>query len=105
MTAFKSPKRARVVVASLADEGSIAADLVDRVESRVEELGIPREDRRFRPHVTVARIKRPGNASDFIDVAALEPAAFVLDELRLYRSRLLPTGSEYTVLASEKLGR
>ncbi len=101
--AFGSVRRARVLVAHVADEGGIIGALAERLELVAEEIGVPRETRDFRAHVTLARIKRPGDASDLIEAARFEPIELCFDELRLYRSVLKPTGSEYSVLAQTKL--
>jgi 2'-5' RNA ligase len=102
--AFASVRRARVLVAHVADEGGIIVALAERLEAVAEEIGVPRETRDFRAHVTLARIKRPGDASDLVEAAHFEPIELCFNELRLYRSVLKPTGSEYGVLASARLG-
>ena len=101
--AFGSVRRARVLVAHVADEDGIIAALAERLELVAEEIGVPPETRDFRAHVTLARIKRPGDASDLIEAAGFEPIELCFDELRLYRSVLKPTGSEYSVLARATL--
>lgn len=103
VTAFPSPRRARVVVAQLQDRASQLSALASSIEDAVEAFGIPREQRAFRPHVTVARIKRPGNAEDLVEASQLSDLAFRLDELRLYQSILKPSGAEYVALRSEAL--
>jgi 2'-5' RNA ligase len=97
--AFASPKRARVVVAELADpEGRITA-LARQLSEAAERLGVPLEKRSFRPHVTLARIKRPSDVRDWLAHATLECMTLRFDELRLYESLLHPQGSRYSVLA------
>jgi 2'-5' RNA ligase len=97
--AFSSPKRARVVVAELADaEGRLAA-LAEMVSRGAEKLGVPLEERAFRPHVTLARLKRPSDVSDWLGHASLEPVIASFAEVRLYESHLDPSGASYSVLA------
>jgi 2'-5' RNA ligase len=97
--AFSSPRRARVVVAELGDpEGRLAA-LAGAVALGAEKLGVPREERAFRPHVTLARLKRPADVSDWLAHATLDQVAVSFGELVLYESVLLPTGSRYVALA------
>jgi 2'-5' RNA ligase len=99
--AFPSPRRARIIAAELADPKGALATLADRVEAEAETLGVPRETRTFRPHITLARIKQPGDVSDFL-AHAVPPADVALDEIVLFRSDLRPTGAIYTPLARER---
>lgn len=104
--AFGSVRRARVLVAHVADGDGIIAALAGRLEAVAEEVGVPPETREFRAHVTLARIKRPGDVGDLIDAAGFEPIELCFNELRLYRSVLKPAGSEYSILrAAELSGR
>ncbi len=95
--AFGRPNRARALVVEIAAHPSLSR-LADELEAAVEPLGIAREERAFRPHVTLARIKRPGNARDLLEAAKLEPLALSFTELRLYESALSSEGGVYTVL-------
>lgn len=66
--------------------------------------GIPREERPFSPHLTLARIRRP------VDLSALRKAVeqlpsdhfgrFTATHFHLYESKLRPGGSIYTKLAT-----
>lgn len=103
VTAFPSERRARVIVAELDDPEGRVAELAARLEAAAEALGVARETRAFRPHVTFGRIKRPVDATAWLEAAELEPAPLLFRELRLYQSLLLPTGSVYQVLRSAPL--
>jgi len=62
-------------------------------------LGFELEDRRFRPHVTVARSKRAGAHPVVRELTALLDAPIhmtCLRELVLWRSELSPQGPTYT---------
>jgi 2'-5' RNA ligase len=100
LTGFGSPARARVLVAELSDpEGRMAA-LSAALEDVATTLNVPRETRAFRPHVTLARIKRPGDARAILEAGALERAAIHFRELVLYESK----GGVYTALERCALG-
>ena len=65
------------------------------------------ERRAFRPHLTIARIKDPRKAKDLIEkqlVSEFESPPFEVNELVIYESSLLPTGSVYTRLAGFPFG-
>jgi 2'-5' RNA ligase len=104
LSAFPSPRRAKVLFAAIADPKGAIVELAARLEAGAEALGIPRENRDFRGHVTLARLKRPGNVKSLIDAAAFSPQPARLDELRLYRSLLTPETSFYSVLERAPLG-
>lgn len=97
--AFSSPRRARVVVAELDDSDGRLARLARAVSLGAEKLGIPPEERAFRPHVTLARIKRPADVSDWLAHATLDQLPATFGELVLYESMLHPTGARYVPLA------
>jgi 2'-5' RNA ligase len=97
--AFSSPRRARVIVAELDDPGVRLAALARAVTLGAEKLGVPPEARAFRPHVTLARIKRPADVRDWLEHSTLDPVAASFGELVLYESVLHPTGSRYFPLA------
>jgi 2'-5' RNA ligase len=74
----------------------------DRQAGRHESSG-RRRGRRFRPHITVARMRTVGALRE----RALEPTpslSFVPSELILYRSWLAPDGASYEALASHAIG-
>jgi 2'-5' RNA ligase len=74
------------------------ADLLAR---RCEELGFPREERPFQPHVTLARVKSrpPEKLADLVqDQLTAELGQATFTSLALFRSDLLPAGPEYTCL-------
>jgi 2'-5' RNA ligase len=71
----------------------------------VVRIGAPAEQRRFVPHVTVARIKRPHDPSAYLAQAGLAPSEFVCRELTLYESQLRPAGPIYTVLHRARFER
>ena len=102
--AFASLARARVVVAHVSDVRAELLALFTRLEAAFEPLGFPLEERAFTPHVTLARIKTPGDVRSWVSAAPLAEVAFTLGAVRLYRSVLKPTGAEYQVVREIPLG-
>jgi RNA 2',3'-cyclic 3'-phosphodiesterase len=98
--AFGGVRRARHLVVGLDDPDGRMAHLADEIESDVEPLGVARDTRDFTAHVSLARLKRPDNATRALDVAKLELAPARFDELRLYESVLTRAGGVYSVLAA-----
>jgi 2'-5' RNA ligase len=103
--AFPSPARAHVVFAR-ADGGPELFRLQRVVAAAVDAATGMREDKPFRPHITLARAdpRDPTPARRFLD----EHAAFSLepwrvDRFHLYHSRLRPSGAEHEVLEAVPL--
>jgi 2'-5' RNA ligase len=70
--------------------GEALADLARRTEEKLQALGIPKEDREFRPHLTLARIKSPVSLSKLrqrIDeMESAEFGSFSVSCFSLFRS-------------------
>jgi len=89
-------KRAPRVIALLPSPMERLVALAYKIEEQVVRYGIPAETRPFRPHLTLARIKRPSK-NEFEDIAV--PAlALEFKELTLFRSEITHFGSRYEVL-------
>jgi 2'-5' RNA ligase len=77
--------------------------LAAAIDTALEPLGFPPENRPFRGHVTLARVRSPRGLDRL--ARALEAAAetrmgeWTADDVVLYRSRLRPTGAIYEPLA------
>ena len=85
------------------DENHSIFKLHEWVDKKLEPLGFVREKRRFSPHLTLGRIKFPGNYSelaDFINQNEFQPSVFKINEVVLMKSVLKPTGAEYSKIIS-----
>jgi 2'-5' RNA ligase len=103
------PRHPRALAVELHDEDHKLADLQTEVAQALDE-GAPSgheqkgPKRRFRPHVTVARMGRGAAPRE----RALPPTpalSFVPTELVLYRSWLSPEGASYEAVATHPIGR
>lgn len=77
------------------------------VADRVAAVGVTLEERAFHAHFTLARWRVAAGADRRAVAAAAdtgELARVPVDAVTLYRSRLAPTGSQYTILAKAPLG-
>lgn len=97
------PRRPRIFFAGIEAPPELAA-LARDTEAACAGLGIPREDKPFRPHLTLARIRHPEPLTALTDAIAGLPSTefgvFRAENFHLYRSQLDPRGSIYTKLAS-----
>jgi 2'-5' RNA ligase len=93
--AFPSPARGRVIVIAIADaEGTISA-LASSIEEHVAALEIDEEERAFRPHITIARLKHERDVRAWIANAPI-PESGVASALTFYRSELGAAGARHT---------
>jgi len=99
--AFPSAQRPTVIWAGIEPADHVMT-LADAVESVMNPLGFPREQRAYHPHVTLARIKaRPPEslAALLIEGAATDFGPLAVSEVALMQSELQPGGPRYTTLA------
>jgi 2'-5' RNA ligase len=71
-----------------------------KIESAMQRLGLPAEERKYTPHVTLARLRGtpPGHEMDFIaDHSLYASGPFDVNDFALFSSRLTPNGSIYVV--------
>jgi len=100
---FPNEKRPRVFWAGIEASPNLKTLAAD-IESVVEKLGIPREQRPFSPHLTLARFEPPGLPeklrSAIQEKAAREFGSLRTNQYHLIESKLKPSGAEYTTLES-----
>jgi 2'-5' RNA ligase len=100
LTAFPAVEDARVVVAELCDTQGALAALAEKVDRLTAKYGVAREERRFRPHVTLARLKLAYDARRWLRPQLTDGGSECgAASLTLYRSQLGPGGSTYVPLA------
>lgn len=106
--AFPSTRRPRVLWLGLTGDLARLAALHAGVEAALVACGFPREDRPFRPHLTLGRV-REGAEVVGLDVAfaalpAGTAAPLPVAAMKLMRSELGRGGARYTTLAEVRLG-
>jgi 2'-5' RNA ligase len=98
---FPNPRSPRIFWCGIEAPG--LAELAADTDSATAELGIPRDDRPFSPHLTLARIKERVELQPLREAIAglpsLEFGSFQATSFYLYQSTLRRTGSVYTKLA------
>ena len=68
--------------------------------------GLGPEGRAYRPHLTIARIRRPEGAKRLVDAhlqMQFENVSVLVKEVVLFRSELSPKGSKYTAISNHGL--
>ncbi len=100
---FPGPARPRVIWAGLAGGLGELGALAAAVERALAPLGFPPEQRPFRGHVTLGRVRSPRGFAPLERALGGAPGAafgrWSVTEVVLYRSHLGPAGSRYEALA------
>jgi RNA 2',3'-cyclic 3'-phosphodiesterase len=100
---FPSPGRARVLWVGLDDRPGRLAEIALALDAALATEFTP-ETRAFSPHLTVARSDPPLRLPAAFGETAMEPVAFRVDRLTLYRSHLRRPAPRYEPLATFPLG-
>lgn len=100
--AFPGIKSPRVIWVGLGGQIGPLADLARRVEEALEPLGFKPEERSFKPHLTVGRVKGRTRLAALQEMllahAGFTAEPFDAAEIVLYKSELRPDGARYTPL-------
>jgi RNA 2',3'-cyclic 3'-phosphodiesterase len=100
---FPDARRPRVLWCGTAGDVSQLSVLQKQLDTDFDALGFPNEDRPFRAHVTLARMKDPRGVTGLGEALAKHGAfaagEFICRELILFQSQLTPRGAIYTRLA------
>lgn len=98
---FPNRKKARVIWLGLDGDLENLAGFQKEIEDALVPLGFEAEDRAFKPHLTLGRVRSGRNKSlllSEIDRFQTRPIRFTVREAVLFKSDLKPTGAQYTPL-------
>lgn len=100
---FPNERRPRVLWVGIEAQQSLPA-LVAAIDAALADVGVPREERSFTPHLTLARSKAGKIAPKLLEglakYSAREFGIMKASVFHLIESRLKSTGAEYTTLES-----
>ena len=107
--AFPNLRRARILWAGVQEDDSVIRleHLAAEIERGVQQLGFDPESKKFRPHLTIGRVKQRTSISDLaqtIEHYRLASFPLALSNLALFQSTLTPRGPIYKRLHSVALG-
>ncbi|HEX5876233.1 MAG TPA: RNA 2',3'-cyclic phosphodiesterase [Pyrinomonadaceae bacterium] len=94
------PSRPQVLWIGVSDPAGKLSALQEKFDNETADFG--KEDRAFRPHLTIARIRRPEGARHLADAhlkMEFKPIEITLNEVIVFRSELSPKGSRYTPIS------
>ena len=106
--AFPTINNPRVIWVGIEDDKNLLK-IYTQLEDGLASLGFKKEDRPFKPHLTLGRVKflkdKKGLKERLEKLADIKLASFIVDSLILFKSELTPEGSLYTKLKEVKLDR
>lgn len=101
--AFPNPRNARVVWIGISGDVEKLMTLQTVVEDAMVQLGMERENRAFKPHITLGRIKYIRSKQSWMgaleQVKDVKLPGFEVNTVSLMKSELKRTGAEYTEIA------
>ena len=99
---FPNEEKPRIVYAGIKDGLAQINLLREEIENRLEEKGVQKDNRPFKPHVTVGRIKTSRKEISLAEVIApyteTEYGESKITEVLLFESRLDPSGPTYRII-------
>lgn len=101
MGVFPNPNRPRVIWIGVSEGADEISRLAEMVDDSLGRLGFPREAKGFKPHLTIARVKRSGGAAlaeILREYSLREFGASKVESIKLKESTLTPKGPIYTTL-------
>jgi 2'-5' RNA ligase len=107
MGVFPTIKNARVLWTGLGGETEVLVKLQQNLETQLSGLGIKKENRSFKAHLTLGRIKRRVDPAQLLKAiracCEFTPLKFNAKHVVLYQSNLKPSGAVYTPLFKASL--
>lgn len=101
--AFPNPRRATVLWVGMDRGEEQLTRLAEAVEEAVTAAGVDPEERPFRPHLTIARIRPPANVSRLVEEVDGVSIRWLVDHLTVYQSHLGAGGARYEELETIEL--
>ena len=98
---FPNLRKPRVIWAGLSEGVDTLAKIAGDIENGMEKLGFEKENRPFKSHLTLGRVKDNFGMAELakaIENYKLQPENFVLDKIVLFKSTLTPRGPIYVRL-------
>jgi len=94
-------KTPRVIWVGVSGDIEELTKLHDKIEIVCREAGLPADDKRYFPHITIGRVKSPAHTGQLMSAIKkidVKPLDFTAKELILFKSVLTPKGSIYDVV-------
>ena len=103
---FPKPSRAQVLWIGVDDASGRLSTLQQRLEEEFASEGFAKEDRAYRPHLTIARIRKPEGARRLAEThlqTNFKQTSITVKDFVVFRSELSSQGSRYTAISRHAL--
>lgn len=103
---FPRPSRPQVLWIGVSDPSRKLCALQERLENECAAEGFPKDNRAYKPHLTIARLRKPEGARRLADThleMQFSVTEVELNELMVFRSELSPKGSKYTAISKHAI--
>lgn len=106
---FPSVKKPRVIWSGIKGETHSLERIHRELEAALfRSIGLKKENRRFAPHFTLARVKKPVHPREMIQIMQAyqktSSPEFKAGDIKLFKSELGPSGAQHALLFSIALG-
>jgi RNA 2',3'-cyclic 3'-phosphodiesterase len=99
---FPGIKRPRILWFGISGDVILLSGIQAKLETNLEKKGFPKENRLFKSHLTLGRVKGDIHPENLVDIlrsfSDFTSESFEAKELILYQSELKPSGALYTKL-------
>ena len=102
---FPRPSRPQVLWIGVADPSGQLSAMQEKFENECAAEGFPTENRAYKPHLTIARLRKPEGTTQLAEAhlqMKFEPIEVAVNEIVIFRSELSPKGSKYTTLSKHQ---
>jgi 2'-5' RNA ligase len=104
--AFPNPRKPNVVWLGVSEGENELRELASKVETLVRKIGLPKSNKGFSPHLTLARVKfwrdRSRLSMVIRELSNVKVGNMAVDLVRLKKSTLTPKGPLYETLYEVK---
>jgi RNA 2',3'-cyclic 3'-phosphodiesterase len=104
--AFPNKHKARVLWMGIKTSPELSS-ILNEMDVMINNIGIPRDERSFSPHLTIGRVNRNVSSADYSKIESILTSTcvgnlgnFQVQSVNIYKSDLTPNGSVYTCLYS-----
>jgi len=104
---FPKIERPRVMWIGVSGELDKLYQLVEKIQKKLNPLGFPKDEKKYHPHITIARAKYPQKKTPDISTflnTSFNPIPFPIKKVQFISSELFPNGPVYTILSTHFFG-